>query len=165
MIVKSGLTAVAFLLISTAANAQSAPASRTSHSTMKPRDAQSGMATDRYQRKSGAIHSADYGRSAKDRVPPAKPQQPAQNSKKGENPLYEESGKSGSNPMYEGKRAHSQAAGSGQQPVQGARGQGAPLKGVGTSSLPAAQSRKHPAGVKYENRQATGQPAGSPHRP
>lgn len=145
MIVKSGFTAVAFLLISTAAIAQSAPAGPTSHSTIKPRDAQSGMATGKYQRKSGAIHSADYNRSAKIGGHTTKPQAPAQETKKGENPLYEGSGNSGTNPMHESSRT-----------------QGAPLKGVppgrpnSNKSAAAVQQKKHLAGVKYEDRTAAG---------
>jgi len=139
MIVKSGFTAVAFLLIGTAAIAQSAPAGRTSHPTIKPRDAQSGMATGRYQRKAGAIHSADYNRKAKADGHTTKPQAPAQEMKKGENPLYEGSGTSGTNPMHESSRT-----------------QGAPLKGVPpgrpNSNKSAAGHKKHLAGVKYENR-------------
>jgi len=160
MIVKSGLTAVAFLLITTGANAQTA--STASQST-KAREGHSGMATGKYQRKAGAIHSADYGRKAKGGFQTTKPQEPSQDSKKGENPLYEDTGKSGNNPMYEGKRVHSQADGSGQQPGREARGQGAPLKGVGKSPTAAAQNKKHTAAVKYQNRQAAGQPADSPH--
>src|SRR6185312_16654844 len=88
MIVKSGLTAVAFLLITTGANAQTA--STASQST-KAREGHSGMATGKYQR----LHSADYGRKAKGGFQTTKPQEPSQDSKKGENPLYEDTGKSG----------------------------------------------------------------------
>ncbi len=144
MIVKSGFTAVAFSLISAAAMAQSAPAGRTSQSTIKPRDAQSGMATGKYQRKSGA----DYNKSA------TKPQGPTQETKKGENPLYESSGTSGTNPMHESTRA-----------------QGAPLKGVppgrpnSNKTAAAVQHKKHLAGVKYEDRTAAGTGSGSAHTP
>jgi hypothetical protein len=145
MIVKSGFTAVAFLLISTAAIAQSAPAGRTTQPTIKPRDGHSGMATGKYQRKAGAIHSADYNRSTKDSVHTTKPQAPAQETKRGENPLYESSGTAGTNPMHESNRT-----------------QGAPLKGVppgrlgSSKSAAAVQHKKHVAGVKYEDRTAAG---------
>jgi hypothetical protein len=152
MIVKSGFTAVAFLLISTAAMAQSAPAGRTSQSTIKPRDAQSGMATGKYQRKSGAVYRADYNKSADGHT--TKPQGPTQETKKGENPLYESSGTSGTNPMHESSRA-----------------QGAPLKGVppgrpnSNKTAAAVQHKKHLAGVKYEDRTAAGTGSGSAHTP
>lgn len=164
MIVKMGFTAVACLLISTASNAQSAPAGRTSQPTIKPRDAQSGMASGKYQRKNGSIQSADYGRTAKGGAHAAQSPSSSQEVKKGENPLYEDGGKSGSNPMYEGSRIHSQANGSGHQPGRSEGVKGAPLKGAATSSIPADQRRKHLAGVKYEDREAAGQPANSPHK-
>ena len=151
MIVKSGFTAVAFLLISSAAMAQSAPAGRTSQSTIKPRDAQNGMATGKYQRKSGAIHNANYGREPKDSVHSSTPPE-SPDVKKGENPLYESSGAFGTNPMHESNRT-----------------QGAPLKGVPpgrpSSNKSAAEHKKHLAGVKYQDRKAAGMGSGSAHTP
>ncbi|GGA62455.1 hypothetical protein GCM10011507_12510 [Edaphobacter acidisoli] len=87
--------------------------------------------------------------------------QPA-NAAKGENPLYEDHGKSGTNPMYEsgkdaiakpdtsssgykdGEAFEMRKSGSSQQSDQGTTGFD-------------ALARKHPAGVKYENRTAAGQ--------
>lgn len=170
MIMKSGFTAVAFLLISTAANAQSAPAGRTSHqmSSPHPRDAQSGMASGKYQRKSGAIHSADFDRNSKENGQTAQTQAPSQEIKKGDNPLYEGGGNSGTNPMYEPSRINSGPKGPVQgQPGQSSRTSGAPLKGVATSAIPRSNKsavantpRKHLAGVKYEDRMASGNNTG-----
>lgn len=166
MIVKSGLTAVAFLLISTAAMAQSAPAGRASHPTIKPRDAQSGMASGKTQRKNGAIHSADFDRNTRGNAHGAQTPAPSQEVKKGDNPLYEDHGKSGSNPLFEG--SHSATAGTGSsngvnpRPVDQATG--IPLKGPPSevhTRQEAHTPRKHPAGVKYQDRMASGSDLGS----
>lgn len=164
MIVKMGFTAVACLLISTAANAQSAPAGRTSQPTVKQRDAQSGMASGRYQRKSGAIHSADYDKNVRGSAHEAQTPSSPQQVQKGDNPLYEDHGKSGSNPMYEGSR--SSTAGAGTNPRSPTPVRGVPLKGPPSevhTRQEAQTPKKHPAGVKYENRMAPATSSGSGH--
>lgn len=161
---KTGFLAAAFLLISAAAVAQSVPADHTSHRTkpanqssaIKPRDAHSGIATGRYQRKSGAIHNSDYNRNARKSGHEGERQS-------GENPLYESS--------YANTRTKAPAQG---RPRQSDQAKGVPLKGVhigahGLSRQEAgAQSRKHPAGVKYQNRSAakarSQTPSGTPEK-
>jgi len=160
------VTAAAFLLIGTFTVAQSTSSGR----TLKPRDASSGQASGLQQRKAGAIAHADYPRSADQRkngdaggidggsnaaahaaarsdapsdAPDNIPNKASSNARAGENPLYENRGNSGTNPLYESKDQLKVNAGA-------SNSQSAPKTSADTS-------RKHLAGVKYQNRAAAGQ--------
>lgn len=146
--------AATFLLTATCAIAQSAPRAR----TLKPSERR---APGTQQRKDGAIVHSDYPRAvdqgkkgnmggidggsnaaahatARTSVPNNAPNKAGT----GENPLYEHSGNPGTNPMYEPKDRAKADAGASNSPS-------------GPSHQDA--SRKHPAGVKYQNRTAAGQ--------
>lgn len=133
--------AAAFLLIGTIAVAQSAHKSR----AVKPREASSGQASGIHQRKDGAIVAGDYSRAKMgnagviDRASnsTAHADTPSPKSGKSENPMYEHSGNSGTNPMYEPKSELK-------------------TSGKDSDSAPAQQetSKKHIAGVKYQDRAA-----------
>lgn len=158
-------TAAAFLLMGTFAAAQTASKARTSR-TLKPRDASSGQASGIVQRKSGAIAHADYSRpvdqrkkdnmggidggsnaaahaGARSNASNNASNNAPNNARTGENPLYEESGKSGTNPLYESKDKLKANAGA--------------SNSQSDSKTAADASRKHVAGVKYQNRTAAGQ--------
>lgn len=169
---KSG-AAAAFLLIGTFSVAQTAPTARTR--TLKPRDASSGQASGMVQRKDGAIVHSDYPRRADERkngtvggmdggsdatahagarskapsnTSNGAPNQTLNKARTGENPLYEQSGNSGTNPLYESKeRLKANAGASNSQ------------SGAETA---ANASKKHLAGVKYQNRAAAGQHSNKP---
>ncbi|MGH9589052.1 MAG: hypothetical protein ACRD25_01595 [Terracidiphilus sp.] len=160
---KTGATATAFLLIGTFAAAQTAPTARTR--TLKPRDASSGQASGIVQRKDGAIVHSDYPRrvderkkgnmggidggsdaaahaDARSKAPSNASNSAPNKARTGENPLYEQSGNSGTNPLYESKdRLKANAGASNSQ------------SGAGTAAV---ASKKHVAGVKYQNRTAAG---------
>ena len=173
-------TAAAFLLIGSFTVAQSASRG----STLKPREGSSGQASglartlkpserrapEVQKRKDGAISHADFPRSA-DRTksgdtggidggsnaaahaaarsnapsdaPNDIPTKSSSNARTGENPLYENSGNSGTNPLHESKDQLKANAGA-------SNSQSAP-------KTSADASRKHLAGVKYQNRTAAGQ--------
>ena len=152
------VTAAAFLLIGTFTVAQSASRGR----TVKPRDASSGQASGIQQRKDGAISHADYQRTANQRKGETGGINAGSNaaahgsagsdspmeSRAGENPLYEQSGNSGTNPMHESKDRVKTNEGA-------SSSQSAPKTSAETS-------RKHLAGVKYQNRTAAGQQSNKP---
>ena len=155
-----GATTAAFLLMGAFAVAQTAPGARASR-TLKPRDASSGQASGIVQRKDGAIVHGDYSRRA-DReekgnmsgidgganaaahaaAPSDASNHTPNKARTGENPLYEQSGNSGTNPLYESKdQLKSNAGNSNSQP---------------DPKTAADASRKHVAGVKYQNRASAG---------
>ena len=165
---KACATAAAFLLIGTFAVAQTATSAR----TLKPSERR---APSNKQRKDGAIAHADYPRSAEQRksgdtggidggsnasahagarsnapsdapnkAPGDAPNKASSNARTGENPLYQDRGNSGENPLYESKdqMMKPNAGNSNSQP---------------NASTAADTSSKHLAGVKYQNRTASGQ--------
>jgi hypothetical protein len=130
--------------------------------TVKPRDASSGQASGIPQRKDGAISHADFQRTANQRKGEtgginagssaaahgsAGSDSPME-ARAGENPLHEQSGNSGTNPMHESKDGLKTNVGASDS-------QSAPKTSAETS-------RKHLAGVKYQNRTAAGQQSNKP---
>lgn len=156
---KTCATAAAFLLIGAFGAAQTTTSARTLKSSEH-------RASGDQQRKNGAITHADYPRSA-DRTESGNAggidggsnaaahaaahsnassngsNSSSKNVRTGENPLYEKSGNSGTNPLYESKDHRKPNA--------------ATSDSQSGPKLAADASRKHVAGVKYQNRTSAGQ--------